>query len=413
MTKREYFPALRGRLGDWAFYSVLMTLEQVATRVNYAKEIHKSEMLSKLIQRELDEKSRAGEIGNYLLNNKDRFFNSLVIAVYDGDPEWHEFQNLRPVSADIDVNDLSYSSRYSVGFLSLLGTEKLFALDGQHRLAGIRSALKHAKELGKDEVSVIIVAHHTDAAGLQRTRKLFTTLNKTAKPVSKSEIIALDESDPMAITARNMVENDSRFSDKLVDIMRKQANLPQTDMSHLITLINLYDILEILFVKSKKGTKNSDLKRTRPSDAELNEYFDFAQKYFTILGKAFPSLKTCFAAKEPKSVIEKHRRVNGGSVLFRPVGLLIFTEIAAGLMREHSMTLDQSVAALKSLPTELSKYPYDGTLWNAQAGTMDIKHRALVRDLLLHALGYIKEAQLKKLKMRYATVHGDDTNFPS
>lgn len=92
MNKREYFPALRGRVGDWAFYSVLMTLNQIASKVNYAKEIHSSAKLSDLIQRELDDKSRAGEIGNYLLTNEDRFFNSLVVAVYDGDPEWHAAQ---------------------------------------------------------------------------------------------------------------------------------------------------------------------------------------------------------------------------------------------------------------------------------------------------------------------------------
>ena len=50
-------------------------------------------------------------------------------------------------------------------------------------------------DLGDDEVSVIFVSHRDDAAGMRRTRALFTTLNKTAKPVNKSEIIALDESD--------------------------------------------------------------------------------------------------------------------------------------------------------------------------------------------------------------------------
>ncbi|MBE7417372.1 MAG: DGQHR domain-containing protein [Ideonella sp.] len=241
MTKRRYLPALRGRLGDWAFYSVLMTLKQVAEKVNYAKEVHNSVKLSELIQRELDDKTRAGEIGNYLLTNEDRFFNSLVVAVYDGDPEWHEFHNLKPISSDINVDDIDYGSRYSVGYLSLSGSEKLFALDGQHRLAGIRSALAQDESIGEDEVSVIVVAHHTSAAGQKRTRKLFTTLNKTAKPVSKSEIIALDEADAMAITARHLVEGDRRFSDKLVHIKSKQPNLPQTDREHLITLINLYD----------------------------------------------------------------------------------------------------------------------------------------------------------------------------
>jgi DNA sulfur modification protein DndB len=344
MTKREYLPALRGRLGDWAFYSVLMTLSQVANKVSYAKEVHNSVKLSELIQRELDEKSRAGEIGKYLLTNDDRFFNSLVVAVYDGDPEWHEFQSLKPVSKDISLNDIAYNSRYSVGYLSLSGAEKLFALDGQHRLAGIRSALKKNDKIGDDELSVIIVAHHTSDAGQKRTRKLFTTLNKTARPVSKSEIIALDEADAMAITARYLVESDSRFNDKLVHIKSKQSNLPKTDREHLITLINLYDMLEILFAKSRKGAKAGDLKRLRPSDEELEKYFELAKRFFTLLGRNSPELNKCLVSDKPEIEIKRHRTIEGGHILYRPAGLLIYAEIVATLMRTNSMSLEESTA---------------------------------------------------------------------
>lgn len=413
MTKREYLPALRGRLGDWAFYSVLMTLNQVASKIHYAKEVHNSVKLSELIQRELDEKSRAGEIGNYLLTNKDRFFNSLVVAVYDGEPEWHEFQNLKPVSNDIKLDDIDYNSRYGVGYLSLSGTEQLFALDGQHRLAGIRSALKKDKDIGEDELSVIIVAHHTDEVGQKRTRKLFTTLNKTARPVLKNEIIALDEADAMAITARHLVENDTRFNDKLVHIKSKQSNLPKTDREHLITLINLYDILEILFAKSGKATKAADLKRLRPSDDELEQHFAFASTYFTLLGQNSPELRRCLASSKPESEIKKHRHDDGGHILFRPVGLLIYTEIVATLMRTASLSLDESVAELNALPTQLSEAPYAGILWDSATATMNIKNRALTRELLLYFLGHLKETgRVKKMQARYALLLDDASASP-
>lgn len=410
MKKREYFPALRGRLGDWAYYSVLMTLNQVADRVNYAKEIHNSIKLSSLIQRELDDKARAGEIGQYLLTNNDRFFNSLVVAVYDGDPEWHEFQNLKPVSEDINLSDVAYNSRYSVGYLSLSGDEKLFALDGQHRLAGIRNALKKDQELGEDEVSVIFVAHHTDPNGLQRTRKLFTTLNKTAKPVSKSEIIALDEADAMAITARELVEKDIRFNDKLVHVLSKQSNLPKTDTEHLITLINLYDLLETLFTKSKKELNAADLKRIRPSDEQLANYFQLATKYFDLFEKNFIELRNCFRAENPKTEIQKYRHVDGGHILFRPIGLLMFTEILSTLMRTSELSLQESFAELTELPTELSYAPYLGILWDSSTGTLVIKNRPFLRDLLIYYLGYIKdEKRIKKLRDRYALLLGKDS----
>ena len=58
----------------------------------------------------------------------------------------------------------------SLGFLVLRGDEKIFALDGQHRLAGIKRVVED--DLGvraNDEVSVIFVSHQATEAGLERT----------------------------------------------------------------------------------------------------------------------------------------------------------------------------------------------------------------------------------------------------
>jgi SAM-dependent methyltransferase len=178
----------------------------------FAKEIHKSRALSDMILRQLKE-GRSAEISEYLRTNPERFFNSLVVAVYEGDPAWHELAEIRPEGANFDPKDVSEDAVASIGFLSFTGEEKLFALDGQHRLAGIQEALEHDPELADDEASVIFVSHHSDAAGLTRTQRLFTTLNKTARPASKGEIIALDEDDVMAIVARDLVENDNHFSE--------------------------------------------------------------------------------------------------------------------------------------------------------------------------------------------------------
>jgi DNA sulfur modification protein DndB len=108
---------------------------------------------------------------------------------------------------------LSEEAKDSIGFLRLTGTEKLFAIDGQHRLSGIKHAIEHDLELSEELVPVIFVGHANTVVGMRRTRRLFTTLNKTAVPVTKRDIIiALDEDDVMAITARRLYEEDSRFS---------------------------------------------------------------------------------------------------------------------------------------------------------------------------------------------------------
>ena len=294
----------------------------------------------------------------------------------------------------------------------MTGTEKLFALDGQHRLAGIRNALSTEPDLANDQVSVIVVAHHTDPTGLKRTRKLFTTLNKTAKPVSKSGIIALDEADAMAITARRLVEDDARFSDQRVRVS-SQAGLPQKDRSHVMSLINLYDILEIIFTKARADVKTVDLKRLRPSDADLDWYLRLAKSFFGGLEKISPELKAALRAAEPETEIRKHRRTNGGHILFRPVGLLLYADVVASLMINQGLTLEASIGRLVKLPTELSEPPYVSILWNPGTKTMVVRHRKVARDLLLHMIGALPgSTSVAKLKARYIEVLGRPANLP-
>ena len=399
MSNRFYFPSLRGRFGDWAYYSTLMKLEHVAERVDYAKDIHNSQSLSDLIQRELRE-GRAKEICDYLKNNEDRFFNSLVVAIYDGSPRWHEM-DISTHGDDVDPEDLDDTALHSVGFLSITHKEKIFALDGQHRLAGIQQALATNPELGTQELSVIFVAHHNTPEGMQRTRKLFTTLNKQAKPVKKSEIIALDESDVMAITTRHLVENHKYFNAGQIDTMRKQANLPKTDYSHFTTIINLYDVLSVAipYIKERLSGKDAqDLKLYRPNDNKLEEYLDFSERFFEDLAKNFTKLGEYFSSSDKSEFLKAVRTEKGGHVLFRPAGLLIFAEILKEL-RSKSRYAD-AVELLKKLPTNLGEAPYAGTLWNPHKKTMNTRHSALCRDILLYMIGRGKN--IDKLKVRYA-----------
>ncbi|EGQ9294307.1 DNA sulfur modification protein DndB, partial [Vibrio vulnificus] len=85
MDKRLVLPCLRGFIGSWTTYSCMMRLSDVSELIGFADELHQIEKLSDKIQRELN-KERAIEIKDYLIENEDRFFNSLVVAVYDGDP---------------------------------------------------------------------------------------------------------------------------------------------------------------------------------------------------------------------------------------------------------------------------------------------------------------------------------------
>lgn len=377
-------------MGDWVYYSSLMNLKELSERVNYASEIHNNVELSKMIQRQLRAK-RSAQIAQYLLNQEERFFNSLVVATYGGRPNWHAIDTIQQKSKGHELNDLDVETVSSVGFLTLHGDERLFALDGQHRLAGIKKAIdKGLDQDPLDEVSVIFVAHSTTRVGLERTRRLFTTLNKTARPVSKGDIIALDEDDVMALCVRRLIETTKYFDGERIAFVASN-NMPVNNITALTTIGTLYDILAIIFTTAESDLKRkrADLSVERPDDATLDSYFAYALRYFELLRQYFPEMKAFFAAKDYARVTAKHRGPQGGNMMFRPIGLEVMTRVVARLTKE--MTLEAAVKRASRLPRELTLVPYKGLMWDMTRHTITNAHKATLRDVLLHALGdYVK-----------------------
>jgi DNA sulfur modification protein DndB len=398
-----YYPALRGRFGDWAYYSVLMTLGQVAERITYADVLHKSEKLSDMIQRELKEE-RGLAISKYLLSNQDRFFNSLVVAVYNGDPKWLPFENITPRVKDFDLDELTETAAYSLGYLAFNNEEDIFALDGQHRLAGIKDAVAADPSLADDEVSIIIVAHHNDPAGLRRSRNLFTTLNKSAKSVKKSEIIALDEADVMALVTRHLVENSAILGEQRI-LFKGAANLPRDDVDHLTTIENLYDVLTVLFTRVRSTEKLENLKYYRPDDATLKGYIEWTEAFFLAVGKAFPEFGRYLSGKRDRATLTK-QRADGGHILFRPVGLLILAEVLAKI--GPKTPLEDALSLCAKLPMQLDDRPYKDVIWMSATGNMNPVKRSISRRILLHMLKL--ESKPDDLRRRYAALFGKEAS---
>ena len=111
-----------------------------------------------------------------------RFFNSLILGIYDGEPHWQEIDIVENVD-NFNEEELDYLNR-SFGVLTLSGNEKIFAIDGQHRSKAIKDCLKESNKLEDEEVSVIFVAHNTTDEGVVRDRKS-TRLNSSHTDISR------------------------------------------------------------------------------------------------------------------------------------------------------------------------------------------------------------------------------------
>jgi DNA sulfur modification protein DndB len=171
-------PSLRGTFGNWVYYCCLVPIRELAERAEYASELPatKSEEFDQMTEHVLDSR-RAVEISRYL-TNEDRFFNSLVLVVYGGKPDWFEIGITGTNTPNVSLSELSEEVKDSFGFLRLSGRERLFAIDGQHRLAGIKHAIVTNNELMNEFVPVVLVGHKNTPSGIRRTRRLFASLHR-------------------------------------------------------------------------------------------------------------------------------------------------------------------------------------------------------------------------------------------
>ena len=379
-------PALRGIMGDWTYYSALVDFRQLATRVEFAEKIQPNKLLSEMIQRGMDD-TRPPDIAEYLLTQQQRLFNSLVIATYGGSPNWFPLSDVTTAPDDEQLSDLNDETIQSIGFLTFTGQEDLFAVDGQHRLAGMKEALRRAPDQDwHDEVPVIFVAHRDDIDGLVRSRRLFTTLNKTARRVSKRDTIALDEDDVMAISVRRLIERkpDLFGSERIALVVANQ--MPRGDETSLTTIGNLYDVLAILFSEARTDLKlpKKTLQKTRPGDGPLEAYYQLACWFFDEMRGRFKELGAFFAADDTRVIVRRYR-TEGGSVLFRPAGLDLFATIIARLSRD--IPLADAIGLASKLPRALEDAPYVGLVWEPSSNTIKRFSKANAREMLLYMLG--------------------------
>ena len=81
-------PAVRAQMGIWVYYVSAMSFKDVDVYVKAIDdELHKSILLREMIQRSITDNYK--DITSYLLNQNERFFNALILAVYDGSPSWN------------------------------------------------------------------------------------------------------------------------------------------------------------------------------------------------------------------------------------------------------------------------------------------------------------------------------------
>ena len=387
-------PVIKGRIGSWIYYVGTMTFGQIASEQINASvdEIYKATCLSELLQRHLSDNYNS--IKNYLLKESDRFFNAIILAIFDGDPQWLE--------VEFKGDEKDYTT---VGFLEFTGEEKIFPVDGQHRVKGIKEAVAIDENLRFETVPVIFIAHDDSPEGRKKTRKLFSTINRRAKPVGTSENIALDEDDICSIITRDVVQYFPLFHGKnLTTYEGKQ--IPVSNKIAFTSIITLYQCIEsiVKWQLSKQGIsgkKYKDYLLYRKEDSVISSMRNIV---FDIM-EAFVNNTTAiqdYLNNSDDNRAESFRNNTGGSLLFRPIALTEYFN-AAIVLFDNGYNYVEAFTRLNQLPHIISDDPWNGLLWD---GTKMVNRvsRTTVKSLLIYMIDrqLLSESDYRKMVEQYA-----------
>lgn len=385
-------PCLRGKIGEWFFYTSVMKFKDIAQRVKLPEEIDKKYVdenlkLGEWIQRKI-EPNRISPLVNYIHKNKQRFFNGLVLGIYDGEPYWQDLNISNSEIYNEEKEDvINYFSK-TFGILTLSGKESIFAIDGQHRVMGIRKAIIEKKAVLDDEVSVIFVAHKTDEEGKIRTRRLFSTLNRYAKPVSESEKIALSEDDNCSILTRRIVDDFEYFTSKI--LLNKSRSVNPNQKKAFTSIMVLYDIICTLILDKMipgfglvNGKKKENYQHERADNKELDKDYELLVKILSEIILNIKSLNKFFIENE-----EVDRNDLRTSLLFRPIGQnILFDLLKVGLAEGKSGLI---VDFFNNSDFSLSNKVWYKIFWDTETSTIktDKMRQRFVTILILEKLGF-------------------------
>jgi DNA sulfur modification protein DndB len=393
-------------MGEWSYYVALMKMRDFGERVILAKEIYESEKLNELLQRKALPK-RAKEISDYLIKNNQRFFSAITIGVWGGHPQWYEL-GVNSKTLGEQVEPFPISDQGVIGYLKLSGEELLFPIDGQHRLLGTRETLKQGvlPDFGDEEVPVIFIGHERDEQSKVRIRRLFTNLNRYAKPVDLSDIIALDEDDIAAICTREVIEQHELFKGDRLSLS-KGRSIPVSDSTSFTNIVTLYKCNSML-LQQHLGLyvprRWTEYRKKRPDQTIVEEATAFVLSVWTAYMNGISSVKEYSEQELTKINASPYRNATGGSASFRPIGLMICFRVLHHLLKEGK-TVDQSVELLGRLSQSLNDVPWRNIIWEPAQRRMNV--RDINQKVQFRLIWYMLGMDLSKLKYTQRRLQDD------
>ena len=373
------YPALCSHMGTWNYYVVKMSARELSQNVMYASEVHEDRTLDEAIQRVLDESRVKTEIVEYLKHQPHRFFSSIVVAALEGDPVFYPVEVTEDPRFALFHDDRRLNEAF--GVLKFDGTQKYYALDGQHRLSAIKTLLTRndptsddaPQGFENDEFSVIVIVPNQEDSNetfMQKYRRLFSNLNRYAKPMDQATNIIMDEDDTFAILTRRLIsenpffQSSGRQRESRRIKTRKGKNLTTRD-PYFTSIETLYEMNVELLSSSQRvsngwgpireeGMDLKNFKRFRPSEKYIDSLYDELAIYWEGLLTELPILRSEPTKMRIHDLLNWENDDETDHLLFWPIGQQMLAEIAREMLNKRlhdpeNPTLETVGFALKGL----------------------------------------------------------------
>jgi hypothetical protein len=396
----------------------------------------------KVVRQRRPDYSRQEDLARYLIQDPRHQFPPLLLVItapWADDPtapQWDQHGRAKESTYRIE----SFGLHQDVALLIMTDEYQLYALDGQHRVLGIKGALdlihtgtlqpktREGKARGSaveladwipaDRLREEVLALPGEAIGVQvipavikgetheeaksRIASVFVHVNQTVAPLKEGELNQIDQNNPFAIIARTIATEHPLLKHQRGRNDRVQfANNTITLRSTVLTTLPTLKQMARLFLQGCERLSHwnfgASRRRTvtqRPPDAEI----EFATDAVFALWNAIAGLPSMVQLDRGRTTYEFRwflEQGGDGHMLFRPVGQQVLAHAVGRLVYRsaHPMTLE-------SIFEKLAKYdaaggfriddpaqPWYGILYEPGSGKISVAGQDLAVEILRYMLG--------------------------
>lgn len=394
--------ALKGKFGSTEYFVLSMKAKELIEKTVIPSEIEDWPNLSleEREQRDINYARVKKQIAPYLVRDEDRFFGAVILAAKNLDPK-----NFEPINdvATKGMPMLYKTQAHLMGFLTFQGNELLIPLDGQHRLKAIKFAIEGKDEKGNtisgitpdlsladEDLTAILVPYDS-----KKARKIFTKVNRYAKPTSTGQNLVTDDDDIVAVLSR-MVANDISIIGP--DLVNYKTNTLNDKAGFFTTLATIADCNVVILEASFPGK----VIRTEPIADKGKErlYKEKVLKTWKFLVEKIDLFADALEDKE-KTGDEKRREIRRDYLLGKPVVQFCLVKVFARLtMGEYNMDPEQVAAKLNSVDWRKDAKVWDRLLMSG--GKFLVKNKNLAADVISYIVGEpLDEAKKGELLKKY------------